>query len=178
MRKALNVAAWLGLVVCLMWAANLSGQKNAVSREWKDALREKDVLQKLYDEAKEQAEKAREENQALLSQREEMALELEAAQSDAAEREEAVNALRQQWEDAEREAGLQAEQRMTEAQAQWDAQRAALTEERDAARQRLAEVLSLLMPAEEAAAAEGDAEPDAGEEPAPDSLNGAFATVE
>ena len=176
MRKALNVMAWLGLIVCLMWATSLSGQRNVLNREWKDALRKNETLEKKADEAREQAEEAREENEQLRQEQEEWAAALEKALLDLEERNSAFAALEQQLADMEEEARLAAEQQVSDAlnaaQAQWDAQRAALTEEKDAAQQRLAEVLSVLMPAaEEEAAPVWEAE----EPSIQDSLDDAFA---
>ena len=54
MRKAMTVILWLGLAACLVLAISLSGQKNALQREWENETRKNEVLQTLYDQKKDE----------------------------------------------------------------------------------------------------------------------------
>ncbi len=54
MRKVMTVILWLGLAVCAILAISLSGQKNALRREWTDETRKNEVLQTLYDQKKDE----------------------------------------------------------------------------------------------------------------------------
>ena len=54
MRKAMTVILWLGLAACLVLVISLSGQKNALRREWESETRKNETLQTLYDQMKEE----------------------------------------------------------------------------------------------------------------------------
>lgn len=54
MRKAMTVILWLGLAACLVLIISLSGQKNALQREWENEARKNEALQTLYDQMKDE----------------------------------------------------------------------------------------------------------------------------
>ncbi len=54
MRKAMTVILWLGLAVCLALVISLSGQKNALRREWENEARKNEALQTLFDQMKDE----------------------------------------------------------------------------------------------------------------------------
>ena len=175
MRKALNVLAWLGLVVCLIWGMSLTGQRNAISHDWKEAQRKNDVLQTLYHQAQEETkeaqaalEKQKTETEALRQESVELSDALNKAKKTAEEKQQRAAELEQQLE-AARQTVMEAKGALLQAQAEWDDRLRVLTEEKETAQNRLAEVMSVLLPPTEAP----EAEP-AEETPAPDSLEDAF----
>ena len=123
MRKAMTVILWLGLAVCAILAISLSGQKNALRREWTDETRKNEVLQTLYDQKKdewtEQEAALTQERDALLRENKALILERDALS-------EALKIARQE----------------TLAQRQTAD---ALTAERETASGRLSEVLAMLL---------------------------------
>ncbi len=153
MKKALNVCAWLALTICLVLLFTLAGENGSLRLEVKTALQKRDILQKQYNQEKsawKDRQTALEEENGHLT--------------------DAVNALREESDalrfdlekaDREIQARAQTEKQTQDAFArerrEWENQRAALTEEKDAVSNRLSEVLALLLPpvpAEEAPASE------------------------
>ena len=133
MRKAITVCLWLGLGVCIVLLFSQAGQKSLLNQEKENARRKNEVLQTLYDQAKKEWQKEtadlKEENSALKAR---------------------ISSLNEEM-NAARQAAQASADALTAAQAEWDAQRLALTAEKDAASGRLSEVLAfLLTPAPEA----------------------------
>ncbi len=139
MRKAMTVILWLGLTVCVVSLISLSGQKHALRQEWENETQKNEVLQALYDQAKDEwAEKEAaltDENSALLRDARTLTLERDA-------RMEALKAAEQETQAQRQTADV-------------------LTAERETASGRLSEVLAMLMiPVPELSAAGDDAKED------------------
>ena len=142
MKKVLTVCVWLGLAVCLIMLYSSGGQKNALQQELKTAQQKKETLQKQYNQSKSdwQEEKtALEQEQSILSAA------LNAVQEElAAVTNDLDAALRNAQIHADEE--KKAQDALKQAQTDWENQLAALTAEKDAAADRLSEVLALLLP--------------------------------
>ena len=123
MRKAMTVILWLGLTVCAVTLISLSGQKNALRREWESETRKNQVLQSLYDQMKDEwTEKETaltQEKNALLRDTKTLTLERDALA-------EALKAAQQETQAQRQTADL-------------------LAAEREAASGRLSEVLTMLL---------------------------------
>ena len=154
MRKAMSVLAWLGLAAAIVMLISQMGQKNDLRQETQTARRKNEVLQALYDQGKaewqEKNKTLAEENDALTADVEALTEENEGLKQEIKALNEALAAAQkeaQAYADAEK----QAAEALAQAQTEWDAQRQALTEEKEAASGRLSDVLAfLLTPAPEA----------------------------
>ncbi len=134
MRKAMTVILWLGLTVCVATVISLSGQKYALKQECADEAQKNEVLQAMFDQAKDEwAEKEAaltDENSALLRDTRTLTLERDALM-------EALKAAEQETQTQRQAAD-------------------ALTAERETASGRLSEVLAMLMTPVPALPADGD----------------------
>ncbi len=155
MRKAITVCLWLGLGVCIVLLFSQAGQKALLTREKENAHRKNEVLQTLYDQAKKEWQEdtaaLKEKNSALQAQ---------------------LASLNEEM-DAARQAAQASADALQSAQAEWDAQRQALTAEKEEASGRLSEVLAFLLtdaPAQPSPAPEDETNVFAGEDAAPETL--------
>ena len=137
MRKAMTVILWLGLTVCAVMLISLSGQKYALRRELEKETREKQVLQTLYDQTKDEWEEKEtaltQEKNALLRDTKALTLERDALA-------EALKAAQAETQTQRQTADL-------------------LAAERETASGRLSEVLTMLLtPVPDLSASDGEAE--------------------
>lgn len=134
MRKAFTVLLALSLCVCLILLISCNGQKDSYHQLLKNAQRKNDVLQSLYDDAKEEWEETasalRQERDALKAEKLILDKALAAAEQEIT---------------AHEDAARQSADALTQARDEWEAQRQTLETELDAASGRISDVLALLL---------------------------------